>query len=383
MGKRELVLALAFILVGFVVYQVTAPPPDPNERGFSLSRIIDNVRREVRGRPESAEATQTLTRPLPASIQEIRLRMPIGGISITGEERADLGAELHVVSNGYDKAEAEQLVKASTLKFDEAGGVLLITLDLPREGRQRPTLRLNIPSRLGVRIDENGSEMTITNVALVAMGVKRGATTISAVAGAVSLIQRGSTITISDIGSLKLTTNAGAKARVSNVRGDVALSLQTGEFRADGLHGSLEVDSRAAEMHFEGLDGLTGPVRVNANLGEVVFVGLKADTRIDGRQTDIRVTQAAPAPLAIYNDGTEPLEVTVPAAGFKIDALAVNSRITLDAGLEKAGLRVDAPDEATVPPPPRREARVLGDVGGGGPTITLRATRGDIVLKRK
>jgi hypothetical protein len=383
MGKRELLLAAAFILVGLVVYQVTAPPPDPNERGFSLSRIIDNIRREVRGRPESAEATHVLTRPLPESIQEIRLRMPVGGISITGEARPDLGAELHVVSNGYDKAEAEQLVKASTLKFDEAGGVLMIALDLPREGQQRPTLRLKIPSRLGVRIDEKNGELTISNVALVAMGVTRGATTISAVAGAVSATQRGSTITVNDIGSLKLTTNAGANARVSNVRGDVTLSLQTGELRAEGLAGTLEVESRAAEMHFEGLDGLKGSVRVNANLGEVVFVGLRTETRIDGRQAEIRVDQAAPAPLAIYNDGTEPIEVTLPAGGFKIDALAVNARVTLDAALEQGGLRVEAPDEGTVPPPPRREARVLGTIAGGGPTITLRATRGDIVLKRK
>ncbi|MEX2660960.1 MAG: hypothetical protein WD227_03475 [Vicinamibacterales bacterium] len=383
MGKRELLLAAAFILVGFVVYQVTAPPPDPTERGFSLSRIIDNVRREVRGQNETAEATHALTRPLPDTIQEIRIRIPVGGMTITGEDRADIDADLHVRSNGFDKAEAEQRAKATTLKFDEAGPVLIIAVDAPTEGRQRPTLRLKIPSRLGVRIDEKNGELTITNVALVSMGITRGATTISTVAGAVSATQRGSTITISDVGSLKLTTNAGADARVSNVRGDVTLSLQTGELRAEGLAGALEVEARAAEMHFEKLDGLTGPVRVNANLGEVVIVGLRTDTRIDGRQTEIRVDQAAPAPLAIYNDGTEPLEVTVPTGGFKLDALAVNGRITLDAALEKEGLRVEAPDEGTVPPPPRREARVLGVVAGGGPTITLRATRGEIVLKRK
>src|SRR5687767_2973821 len=117
MGKRELLLAAAFILVGFVVYQVTAPPPDPKERGFSLSRIIDNVRREVRGQNETAEATQALTRPLPDTIQEIRIRIPVGGMTITGEDRPDLDAHLHVTSNGFDKAEAEQRAKATTLKF--------------------------------------------------------------------------------------------------------------------------------------------------------------------------------------------------------------------------------------------------------------------------
>lgn len=382
MGKRELLLAAAFVLAGFVVYQVTAPPADPNSRGFSLTRIIDNVRREVRGQRESGEATQALARPLAASVTEIRIRMPIGAISITGEDRADIEGELHVTSTGYDKPEAERLAKATTIKFDEAGGVLILTLDDPVEGRQRPTLRLKVPSRLGVRIDEKNGEMTITNVALLAMGVARGVSTIAKVPGAVSVTQRGATITISEVGSLKLTTAAGAKARVTQVGGDATFSLQTGELRAEGLTGALDVESRNSEVHFEKLENLRGPVRVNANLGEVIFIGLKTDARIDGRQAEIRVTQSAPAPLAIYNEGDEPIEVTVPPGGLKIDALAVNGTVAIDAALEQQGLRVDAPASPAATDEDR-EARVTGAVAGGGPTITLRASGGDIVLKSK
>ena len=383
MGKRELLLVAAFVLVGVVVYQFTAPPPDPSERGFSFSRLMDGIRREVRGQRETAEATQTLTRPVTADVQEVRIRMRTGAITVTGEDRPDVGIEFHVRSTGYDQAEAERLVKASTLKFDEAGGVLIITADFPREGRQTPTLRLKVPARLGLRIDEKNGALTITDVASVAMGVARGASTISRVTGAVSATQRGSTITISDVGSLKLNTAAGVEARITGVRTDVSLSLQGGEVRAEALAGSLDVESRNAEMQFENLGALRGPVRVNANLGEVVFLGLKTDARIDGRQTDIRVEQAAPAPLAIYNEGDEPIEITVPPGGFKIDAVAVNGRVTLDDALEQAGLRVDGPPDATAPADPRPETRVTGAVAGGGPTITLRASRGNIVIKSK
>src|SRR5215213_10091799 len=134
MGKRELLLVVGFVLVGALVYQFTAPPPDPSARGFSFSRIIDNIRREVRGRPESAEVTQTFARPATEALKEIRIRMAIGGIAVTGEDRDDISAEFHVRSNGYDKAEAEKLAKASSLKFDEAGGVLIIATDFPNEG---------------------------------------------------------------------------------------------------------------------------------------------------------------------------------------------------------------------------------------------------------
>ena len=382
MGKRELLLVVGFVLMGAIVYQFTAPPPDPSARGFSFSRILDNIRREVRGRPESAEVTQNFTRPVPEGLKEIRIRMPSGGIAVTGEDRTDINAEFHVRSNGYDKAEAEKLAKESTLKFDEAGGVLILATDFPEEGTQRPTLRLKVPSRLAIKVDDKNGEMTITNVELVAMGIARAATTITNVRGAVTLTQRGSTATITDVGSLKLTSAAGARIRVAQVRGDVTLALQGGEFRGEGFTGALEVDARTTDVQFDKLDGLRGPVRVNANLGKVVFNGLKSDARIDGRETEVRVSMAAATPLAIYNEGEEPIELTVPPGGFTVDALSVNGRITLDGELEQGGLRVVAPPEGG-PSDNSRETRLNGSIKGGGPTITLRSQRGDITLRSK
>ena len=144
-------------------------------------------------------------------------------------------------------------------------------------------------------MDSKNGELTITNVATVAMGIARAATTITHVPGAVSLTQRGSTATITDVGSLKLKSAAGAKVRVGQVRGDVTLSTESGEFRGEGFAGGLEVDSRTTDMQFDKLDALKGPIRVTANLGKVTFTGLKTDARIDGRETEIRVTMAAPA----------------------------------------------------------------------------------------
>lgn len=381
MGKRELLLAAAFVLVGFVVYQFTAPPPDPNQKGFSLSRMLDHVRREVRGQRASAESTQDLTRPAPASLQEIRIAMRVGAISVTGEERDDIELELHVRSNGYDKAEAERLAKATTMKLDEAGAVLIMTLDAPVEGVQRPTLKLKVPARLGLRIDEKNGVLTIQNVASVAMGVARGASTITRVPGAVTATQRGSTIAISDVGSVRLTTAAGAEVSVSQVRGDAAFTLQGGRLRAETLAGALELEARGTDVSMTKLDAMKGPVRVNASAGKIAFVGLRTETRIDGRQTEISVSQTAPAPLAIYNEGDALIELTVPPGGFRLDALATGGTVKLE-GLDDAGLTVDAAEGASPTSTPRT-SRVTGSVSGGGPMITVRAGRGDITVRKK
>jgi hypothetical protein len=382
MGKRELVIAVLFIVTGFVVYQVTAPPADPSSSGFSLRRMADEIRREIRGQRETAETTFTATRPVAPTVTEIRLVFPVGTVTITGEDRDDISAEMHVRSTGYDAAEAERLAKASVLEFDAAGELMIITAKFPVEGRQTPTLTLRIPSRLGVRMDDKGSALEISDVASVLIGSGRARTTVQRVAGEVTVTQRGSQLTVTDVGSLKLTTMSGTEARVAQVRGDSTFSIQTGELIAEDLAGSVEVESRSAELQFDKLQKVTG-VRINANLGEIVMIGLAADTRIDGRRTEIRIEHAGGAPLAVYNDG-ETIELTVPPGGFTMDARAAGGRISVDQALTEAGLASKGgTTETTESEAPTEETHVTGAVRGGGPPITLRATRGDIVLRAR
>jgi hypothetical protein len=383
MGKRELVIAALFVVFGFVVYQVTAPPADPSSTGFSLRRMADEIRREMRGQRETAETTFTATRPVAPAVTEVRLVFPIGTVTITGEDRDDTSAEMHVRSTGYDSAEAERLAKASVLEFDEAGELLIVTAKFPVEGRQTPTLTLRIPSRLGVRMDDKGSALEISDVASVLIGSGRARTTVQPVAGEVTLTQRGSQLTVADVGSLKLTTMSGANARVARVRGDSTFSLQTGELVAEELSGTVEVESRSAELQFDKLQNVSGTVRINANLGEVVMIGLAADTRIDGRRTEIRIEHAGGAPLAVYNEG-ETIELTVPPVGFTLDARATGGRISVDPSLPEAGLASkSAAAGGTADDARTEESHVTGSVRGGGPPITLRATRGDIVLRAR
>ena len=70
MGKRELLLIAGFVLAGIGLYYATAPAGAPGDQGFSPSRIIEHLRREIRGNQASAELTTTLTHPLAATTNE-------------------------------------------------------------------------------------------------------------------------------------------------------------------------------------------------------------------------------------------------------------------------------------------------------------------------
>jgi hypothetical protein len=377
MGKRELLLVGVFIVLGVVVYQVTAPPGDPSRPGFSFSRVLNEVRREIRGQRESAEETRRSVIPIAAAVTELRLGFRAATITVSGEDREDVEAEFHVRSNGFDKAEAERLVKESALLVDEAGALLILSGKFPEAGTQTATLTLKVPKRLGVRIDEKNGRLVVSGVSGVTVGSGTGETAISNISGMVAVTQRGRVVTVENAGALRLNASAGADVKVTGVSGDTNLTLQTAEVTATGLAGGLEVEARNSELRLEGLDKLRGNVRLNLTAGELIMTGLATEARIDGRRTEMRVELAAAVPLAIYND-SEPVEVGLPRGGVRVDAVASDGRVSLDPALQKAGLKVDAPAEGAQGP---GQERVEGALNGGGPLLTIRNTRADIVLR--
>jgi hypothetical protein len=373
MGKRELLLIIAFAVVGVIVYQATAPAPPAGSRNVTVGGLLEKMRRAVRGNPASAELTTTRSYPIDPAVTDLRLRLRSATITIEGEDRADVGVELLARSNGYDDAEAQSLVKQVVVKMDPAGSVMIASIQYPDPGEQRATVKLKIPSRLRVRLDESGSA-TVTGVAALELGMVRGTTSVTRVAGAVSGAHRFGDLAVNDVGTVKLTTQ-GSETKVSGAR-DVAMTSRGGELRIAGVTGALEIESNQADVIVEKLDVLSSPIRVNANGGTVTFKGLRSDARIDGRNTDLEVTMDRPATVAIYNEGTEDIVLTPPPGGYKLDALVREGRLTPPDLIAKLGLTPVSNDES-------KEVRANGAVGGGGPTITLRAMRGDIVLRSR
>ena len=382
MGKRELLLAAVFLVLGVVVYQFTAPPGDPSKPGFSFSRILNEVRREVRGQRESAEDTTLTKIAVPDTVREIRLDELLStGVTVIGEDRQDIEAEFHVRSNGYDQAEAKQLVGETNLKSDEAGALLILATKYPGPGRQTGRLTLKIPSRLGVRTDGKSGVMKISKVESIAIGTARGNTELTDIKGHVAVTQRGSQITVQNVGSIRLQSFS-AEVKLSNVRGDTTLNVQGGEFAAEQLHGALEVESRNSDMRFERLEKLRGPVRINAAQGELLVLGLAVEARIDGRDTQIRVEPAVPVTLGIYNT-EEDVDIILPSGGMRLDLVATEGDVALPDGLKEQRLTVTPPPGDSAPPVGRTEKRVVGDLYGGGPVVTVRVTRGDVIVKTK
>ena len=373
MGKRELLLVVCFVIVGVVVYQVTAPAPAPGDRGLSLGRLIEAARREVGGNRALAELTTTAVHRLPPELGELRITGPISEVSVQGEERTDVESTLYVNSRAYNDEEARTYARQSVLVADQTASALILRMEFPTPGRQRATLKLKVPTRLRIRVEPGSGMLVVSNVAAVEISGTRGEAKLSRIAGRVEISHRGGEVTIADAGTVEFNGRAGS-LNVSAIRGDARIKMEGGgEITGADLAGVVDIESRNTEVTLEKLEATHGPIRVTAIGGSVKLQGLKAEARIDVRNAELRVVMAGAAPVAIYNENAN-VALAPPPGGFTLDALVIDGNVTPADRLGQLGLRATREGD--------KESRVVGAVKGGGPTITVRSTRGDLELER-
>ena len=371
MGKRELLLVICFVVVGVVVYQVTAPTPAPGERGLSLGRLIEAARREVGGNRAVAELTTTTTHAVTSEITELRITGSISEVDVQGQDRSDIESTLFVNSRAYNEAEAKQYAAESKLVADQTASALILRMQFPTPGRQRSTVKLKVPARFRIRVEPGSGTLDVKNVAAVEIAGTRGEVTLSQIAGRVEVSHRGGEVTIQDAGSLDFNGRSGS-LKLTGVRGDTSIKMDGGgEITVANLAGSLNLESRNTEVTIENLESTRGPIRVNSIAGSVKIKGLKSEARIDVRNAELDVAMTGAATVAIYTENDR-VALTPPPGGYTLDALVIDGEIKPAERISELGLRATREND--------KEARLVGAIKGGGPTITVRATRGDFEL---
>jgi Toastrack DUF4097 len=368
MGKRELLLIVAFMIAGAAVYQFTAPPPAPGERSFSAGQLMDHLRRGVRGNRASAESTKTTHHPVDPKVAELKVDSRMGELTIVGENRTDIEAELRVRSNGFDDAEAERLAGETKLQIESSGIRLAAHVAYPHAGNQRSLrLILKIPARLKVALEAGGGPITVTGVAAVELSSTRGEARLRKIAGKVTGTHHGGELLVTDSSSVRLTT-MGTDLQLERISGETTLNVRAGDVRVSEPGGPTEIESQGAEITLEKLQNTTGLLRITAVSGSVDLRGLQSEARVDARNAEVDVVFERPAPLAIYSEGGGAIEITPAPGGYQLDAVATSGDISLPEGT----LETTSNGE---------EHRAAGAVQGGGPTLTIRSTRADITLR--
>jgi hypothetical protein len=374
MGKRELVLIALFVVVGIVVYNVTAPPPPPGS-DVSVGGIFQKLRRGMQGARETETVQSRQTAHVDKSLAKLRVLLPRqNDLTIVGADGDEITLEARVTARGYTKEEAKGAAEAATWKIEPSGDAMVMssTWNVMRRGGGEPfvsevVLKMTVPRRLAVRLDPHIGVVSISDVAGAEIVSNRGETRVMKTSGAVQLNHTGGPLEIDGGTSLKVTSR-NSRGTVAHIAGLASIDAIGSKLRLSDITGPLEIESRNSDFFLERSAVLKPPLRYNGTGGELRLEGLRTEARIDGRNTDIDVVLDAPAAVTIYNLGA--IRVTAPPGGYTLDAAATEGRI-------------ESQDSSiTATPEGGADARAQAKIRGGGPTLTLRSTRGRIEVRK-
>jgi hypothetical protein len=368
MGKRELVIIAAFVLIGVVAYQFTAPAPKEGEEGFSLRKIFSEFKREVGANSASARVTKAGTIALRADVKALRVSAE-GSVPVTiiGEARDDIAYEMPVESTGPDEASARGYAERSILREDDLGEVLGLTTTFPDEGTQTAKLTLHVPERLLVRV-EGSRRVQVSQVASVDLRNIAGETSVSKVT-AVTGTHRAGDLTVSGAATVDLTL-VSSRAKIRDVTQSIQINARNGECAISNSTGTIAMTTANVEVTID--HHSKGAIKVAGETGELTLNALATPLSVDARRmrVELKIEQVLPEDITVITS-EEPLRVTISGdAALVIDAVANHGAVKVT-------------DFDWTPSTNDRDSRLTATLGRGGARAVLRNAGGDIVISRR
>ena len=367
MGKRELVLIIAFFVVGAIIYQITAPAPKAGERRFSITQIFRGIKQEMRANASSASVKKEASIALSGSIRELQVTTPRRvPLTIIGEARNDIAYEMPVESTGPDEPTARTWAEKSDVVADERGSILALSLKFPEEGTQSASLTLHVPSKLAVRV-ESSEHIQVSHVAAVELRNPSGETTISEV-GTVTGRHSSGDLSVTGADSVDLTL-ASSRSKFRGIKHSVSLNARNGECSIAETSAAIDVNVVNVELT---VTALKGTVKISGEGGQVKIVNAHK-LSIDARrmEVDVDATPASDSEITIVTTD-EMLRLTLaPEPSLVLDAATV-----VGGGIRAGDFQLEATKD-------QRDSKLRATLGKGGARVLLRNTRGDIVIGQR
>ena len=368
MGKRELFIVIAFVVVGAAVYSLTAPPSKPGDQGFSIRKIFSGIKKEISANAASAHVTMTGTIPAPATLTEIRVSTARSvPLTIIGEAREDIEYEMPVESTGPDEATAKEWAGKVELRRDELGSALALNTFFPDEGNQNAALTLKVPARLAVRV-ENSGQIKVSHVAGVELRNPTGEVTVSDV-GTVTGTHRNGDLTIDGATAVNLNL-VSSRTKIHKASEGVTINARSGECSIAESTGAIAATVTNVEL---AVNLFKNSLTVTGDGGRLKVLNASNKVSVDVRRMLVEIEDSqSPSDDFTVITSDEPIRFTLKdISDVGLDAISSGGAIRADDFGLKPVTEPRTSKLSTTPAKPRAR-------------IVLRNSRGDIVIvKRK
>ncbi|MGA7158349.1 MAG: DUF4097 family beta strand repeat-containing protein [Acidobacteriaceae bacterium] len=320
-----------------------------------------------------------------AGASSLVIRNPHGDVTVSGEsDDGQVHVSIHTQTYGWKESDVDRKAKELQPTFSSEQGVL--TLNVKSVDGGEADLTIEMPHTAPVTIQADRGDVTVSEMAApVTVSANHGDVDISGVAGPVtmhtndddssitlhsvqgpvSLEGHSGDIDISDVaGDLTLQGDFFGSTDLEHIQGAIHFTTSRTQFSAARLDDEFSVDRDSLDAN-----ELLGPVVLKSQDKNVTLDRVQGSVDVTNQNGSVELTSAAPlAGISIENRHGS-VDVGLPGGvGFALDAQTQNGDIENDFNL--------SPQEAN-------EVHTLkGSVAGGGPTVTIETTDGDVTVRR-
>lgn len=330
------------------------------------------------------DAYEDLSSAIPAGAA-LTIRNPHGDVTVTGSSSDGL-VHVNVHKQAYGLRDTNADRKESELQpvFSSEGKDLVLAVASVEDGQA--DLTITVPATTPVTVNADRGDVSVNQLhAAVSLSANHGDVDINGVQGDVQLSVNDddATLTLQNItGSLSVQGHSG-DIQVSDVSGAVRLQ---GEFFGDThlehvgglvrfetnrtLFSAARLDDEfSVERDSLDADQMLGPVVLKTTDKNITLDRVQGDVDVTNSNGSVAVTNAPPLGVVEVHNQHGSVDVGLPAsAGFALNAQTRNGDMENDFGLSTQ----DQSDTHSL----------RGTVSGGGPTVTIQTTDGDVTVSK-
>lgn len=311
---------------------------------------------------------------------------PHGDVTIHGTSD-DNNVHVAVHKQVYARTDSDADAKAQQLTPTTATSGSALTITEPPVEGGRADLVITVPANAALSVTSNHGDIHVADIqAPVSATANHGDIELSSITGPVTAHanNNGSSISAHGLGDGITIQGHAQDLTLADVTGAVSIN---GEFfgttHFQHVNGAIHFHTSRADFQMARLDGeaeldhdmdisasqVLGPLVLTTHNGNVTLDRVAGDVAVTNRNGTIELTAAPALGNITLEDRNGSVEVTMPEkSGFSVQATTTNG---------------DLDSDFQLPTNENNQQKTLsGVVGGGGPTMHLTTTNGDIALHK-
>jgi hypothetical protein len=386
----EVALLIMVIFVGSAITTAVNVSPDLG----NIFQVGDIDLWDITGNSYTFDEHQVSTVPAGS---EIEIANSFGNVEIKPSESDQVVLDVKKTVRASSREEAERLEKDFTFSIMKNGSTYRIASNkdiggfsehsIPRQ-RFKSSLVIGLPKRSTLHVDNRYGRVSIQEVTgNQEISNRYGDVDVRDISGTVRLDNRNGNVAVEGVSESVVISNRYANTTAKNVGGNLEIDTRNGSVDASDIKGNATITNSYAPINVENVQGqltingrnngvdvqhIQGDITANSSYQNVNMRDARAAVAISSRNGDLTLSFDTPPQKDIVitaRYGSVTLELPS-SSSFVVDARTEYGQIDSDFD----GLNHDST---------RRSKAVTGQVGRGGPKITIDLRNGDIHLGRK